>query len=47
MRNKHGRKWNVARNTEKHEKWETHTVGPGIWRENSKTWKMRNTNCMT
>ena len=22
-----------------------HTVGPGIWRENGKTWKMRNAHC--
>jgi hypothetical protein len=31
--------WNI----EKHEKWEMHIVGPGIWRENSKSQKMRNT----
>ena len=29
--------------TEKREKWEMHTVGPGIWRENWKSQKMRNT----
>jgi hypothetical protein len=29
--------------TEKREKWEMHTVGPGIWRENWKSRKMRNT----
>ena len=29
--------------TEKHEKGEMHTVGPGIWRENGKSQKMRNT----
>jgi hypothetical protein len=29
--------------TEKSEKWLMHTVGPGIWRENWKSWKMRNT----
>ena len=28
--------------TEKREKWEMHTVGPGIWQENCKWWKMRN-----
>jgi hypothetical protein len=27
---------------EKREKWEMHTVGPGIWRENWKSRKMRN-----
>ena len=36
------RYWNMTRNIEKHEKWEMHTVGPGIWRE-KKSWKMRNT----
>jgi len=25
--------WNIARNTEKCEKWEMHTLGPGVWRE--------------
>ena len=29
--------------TEKREKWDMHTVGPGIWHENGKSWKMRNT----
>jgi hypothetical protein len=29
--------------TEKREKWEMHTVGPGIWRENWKSRKVRNT----
>ena len=29
--------------TEKREKGEMHTVGPGIWRENLKSRKMRNT----
>ena len=29
--------------TEKREKWEMHTVGPGIWRENWKSRKMSNT----
>ena len=33
--------------TEKHEKWEMHTVGPGIWRENWKSLKMRNTHFRT
>ena len=32
---------------EKSEKWEMHTVGPGIWRENWKSWKMRNTHVRT
>ena len=26
----------MGRNTEKREKWVTHTVGPGIWRETLK-----------
>ena len=29
--------------TEKREKWAMHTVGPGIWRENGKSHKMRYT----
>ena len=33
MRNKHCMTWNMARNTEKREKCETHSVGPEIWRE--------------
>ena len=33
--------------TEKREKWEMHTVGPGIWRENWKSRKMRNTHFKT
>ena len=33
--------------TEKLEKWEMHTVGPGIWRENWKSQNMRNTNLRT
>ena len=33
--------------TEKCEKWEMHTVGPGIWRENWKSRKMRNTHFRT
>ena len=24
-----------------------HTVGPGIWRENRKMWKMRQKHCLT
>ena len=30
MRNTHYRTWNMARNTEKHEKGEMHTIVPGI-----------------
>ena len=30
-------------NTEKGGKWEMHTVGPEIWQENWKFWKMCNT----
>ena len=33
--------------TEKREKREMHTVGPGIWRENFKSRKMRNTHFRT
>jgi co-chaperonin GroES (HSP10) len=33
--------------TEKHEKWEMHTVGPGIWRETWKSRKMRNIHLTT
>ena len=35
----------MARNNEIFGKWEMHTVGPGLWRENWKTWKMRQTHC--
>ena len=31
MKKAHYRKLNMVRNTEKHGKLETHTVGPGIW----------------
>ena len=31
----------MTRNIEKHEKWEMHTVGPGIWQEIWKSWKMK------
>ena len=37
----------MVRNTEKREKGEIHTVGPGLWQENSKTWKMTRQICMT
>jgi len=33
--------------TEKREKWDMHTVGLGIWRENWKSRKMRNTHFRT
>jgi hypothetical protein len=33
--------------TEKREKWEMHTVGPGLWRENWKSRIMRNTHFRT
>ena len=33
--------------TKKHEKWEMPTEGPGIWRENRKSRKMRNTHFIT
>jgi hypothetical protein len=32
---------------EKREKWEVHTIGPGIWRENWKSRKIRNTHFRT
>ena len=36
----------ISRETmEKSGKWEMHSVGPGVWPENWKSWKMRNTNC--
>jgi hypothetical protein len=47
MRKTPGRIRNMVRNTKKREKGEMYTVEPGIWRENSKTWKMRNTHCRT
>ena len=31
----------MVRNSEKREIREIHTVGPGLWQENWKTWKMR------
>ena len=33
--------------TKKREKWEMHTEGPGIWRENGKILQMKNTHCRT
>jgi hypothetical protein len=36
MRNTHCRIWNMARNTEKHGKYEMHTLGNGTWRETLK-----------
>ena len=47
MKNTQGRTWKMARNSEKREKLEMHTVGPRLWRENRKTWKMRHKHCMT
>ena len=47
MGNTHCTIWNIVRNNEKREKWEMHTVGPGIWRENWKTWKKRHKDCLT
>jgi hypothetical protein len=32
--------------SEKLEVWVIHTVGPGFWWENWKTWKMRHKHCM-
>ena len=37
----------MARNTEKREKGEMYSVGPGIWRENRKTWKIRHKHSST
>ena len=45
MRNTHCRTWNMVRNSEKVEKLEIHTLGPGVWQEYRKSCKMRNTNC--
>jgi hypothetical protein len=36
MRQKHCMTWNMVRITEKLEKCDTHTVGPGVWRETEK-----------
>ena len=47
MRNSHGRTLNMARNTEKHAKWKTHNVGPGIWQQNWKTLKIWNSHDRT
>ena len=33
MRNTHCRTWNMARNSEKREEGEIHTVEPGLWQE--------------
>jgi hypothetical protein len=44
---KHYLTWNMARNTEKGGKGKMHTGGPGIWQENSKSWKTRNTHGRT
>ena len=41
MTNSHGRTWNMARNTEKRAKWETHSVGSGIWLETVKNVKYK------
>jgi hypothetical protein len=37
----------MARNTQKREKGEMQTIGPGIRRENRKSWKFRNAHCRT
>jgi len=37
----------MARNSDKREKQEMHTVGPGKWYKNWKTFKMRHKNCLT
>ena len=36
MRNTHYRTWNMAGNTEKYEKLEINTAGPGLWQEKLK-----------
>ena len=46
MRNSHGRIWIMERYSYKRENWEIYTVGPGLCRENRKSWKMRHKNCM-
>ena len=43
MRYKHCLTWNKARNTQKRGNSKMHTVRPRVWRENGKSWKMRNT----
>ena len=47
MRNAHCRNWKMANKPEKGGKWKKHMIGPGIWQENRKTWKMRNTHGRT
>jgi hypothetical protein len=47
MRNTHWRTWSMSRNSEKSQKWEIHTLGPGLWREKWKTWKMTQKQYMT
>jgi hypothetical protein len=37
----------MARKTQKLGKCEMHTVGPGVCRDNGKSWKMRKTHCKT
>jgi hypothetical protein len=37
----------MARNTENCGKGKMHSVGPGVWRENLKSWKMRHKNSLT
>ena len=39
MRNSHGRTWNMVRKTENRAKWETNTVGHGMWGETAKNLK--------
>ena len=47
MRNTHCRTWNMARNFEKCEIWEIHTVGHGLRHVNWKMWKMWHKHSMT
>ena len=47
MRNAHSLTWNMAKNTEKHWKWELHTLRPGSWGETWKICKMKHKHCMT
>ena len=37
----------MVRKSEKREKWEIHTVGPGLWQGNFKMWKRRHKHGLT
>ena len=47
MRHKHCFTCKMEKNTKKRGELEIHTVEPGVWRENRKSRKMRNSQCRT